>query len=99
MKNPFFYLLLLVLVVLDGWLMSHPNLIGRFGVWFYEYEYLRTFPRALATVSAVVGVALLLSWLVSRFPRPIALAGVGVVAGAWPVMVDSKPSAVYVGDL
>lgn len=75
MKNPFFYLLLLVLVVVDGWLMAHPNLIGRFGIWFYEYEYLNSLPRALGTVASVVGVSLLLSWLVSRLARSMALAG------------------------
>lgn len=75
MKNPFFYLLLLVLVVLDGWLLSHPNLVGRFSLWFYEYENLNTFPRALGTVSAVVGGALVMSWLVRQLPRPLAMAG------------------------
>ncbi len=79
MKNPFFYILLLILVVLDGWLMSHPNLIGRFGVWFYEYDYLRTFPRAVGTVAAVVGVALILALLVSRLSRPVALAGSAIL--------------------
>ena len=74
MKNPFFYLLLIILVVLDGWLLAHPNLVGRFGVWFFEYEYLDTFPKAVGTVSAVVGVALIICWLVGRLPRPMALA-------------------------
>jgi predicted small integral membrane protein len=57
MRNPFFYVLLLILVVLDSWQMTHPNLIGRAGIFVYEYTYLRTFPRALATVAAVVGLA------------------------------------------
>ena len=73
MKNPFFYVLLAVLVLLDGWLMSHPNLLGRAGIFFYDYNYLKTFPRALATVSAVVGVALLMAWLISKAGRSIAL--------------------------
>ena len=67
-------MLLIILVVLDGWLLAHPNLVGRFGVWFFEYEYLDTFPKAVGTVSAVVGVALIISWLVGRLPRPMALA-------------------------
>lgn len=73
MKNPFFYVLLAVLVLLDGWLMAHPNLIGRAGVFFYDYNYLKTFPRALGTVSAVVGVALLLAWLLSKANRIVAV--------------------------
>lgn len=72
MRNPFFYILLVVLVVLDGWLMAHPNLIGRAGVFFYDYNYLKTFPRALGTVSAVVGVTLLLAALVSQLNRTLA---------------------------
>ncbi|MGF7217068.1 glucan phosphoethanolaminetransferase (alkaline phosphatase superfamily) [Spirosoma lacussanchae] len=73
MRNPFFYVLLLVLVVLDGWLLAHPNLIGRAGVFFFDYTYLETFPEALGTVAAVVAVALLLSWAVRRFGQPVAI--------------------------
>ncbi|GAA4449977.1 hypothetical protein GCM10023189_09890 [Nibrella saemangeumensis] len=73
MRSPFFYIFLLVLVVLDGWLLAHPNIIGKVGVFVYDYAYLRTFPRAVGTVTAVVGVALLLSWVVRRLSRPAAL--------------------------
>lgn len=73
MRNPFFYLLLLILVVLDGWLMAHPNLIGRLGVFIYEYDYLATFPHALGVVAGVVAIALLLSWLVGRLSQPVAI--------------------------
>lgn len=79
MKNPFFYLLLIILVVLDGWLLAHPNLVGRFGVWFFEYDYLNTFPKAVGTVSAVVGVALIVSWLAGRLPRPMAIAATALL--------------------
>lgn len=88
MKNPFFYVLLAVLVVLDGWLMAHPNLIGRAGVFFYDYTYLRTFPRALGTVSAVVGVALGLVWLLGKTGKTVALLLLGTLvlaAGYWLV--------------
>ncbi|WP_375443688.1 hypothetical protein [uncultured Fibrella sp.] len=73
MKNPFFYVLLAVLVVLDGWLMSHPNLLGRAGVFFYDYNYLKTFPRALGTVSAVVGASILLTALINRAGKTISV--------------------------
>ena len=58
MRNPFFYILLFVLVILDAWLLAHPNLIGRAGVFFFEYEAIETFPKALGTVSLVVGLVL-----------------------------------------
>ncbi|GAB3896653.1 hypothetical protein [Spirosoma agri] len=73
MRNPFFYILLLVLVVLDGWLVSHPNLIGQAGVFFFDYTYLETFPKALGTVSIVVGVSLLIAWLIGRLSQPVAI--------------------------
>lgn len=74
MRNPFFYILLALLVVLDAWLLANPNLIGRVGVFLYEYDYISTFPRALGTVAAVIGVALLLALAVRRFfGRAVAL--------------------------
>ena len=73
MRNPFFYVLLLILVVLDGWLMAHPNLIGRLGIFIYEYDSLATFPRALGVVSGVVAVALLLNWGIGRLSQPVAI--------------------------
>ena len=89
MKNPFFYILLLVLVVLDGWLMAHPNLIGRAGVFFYEYHYLKTFPRALGTVAAVVGLAVVLAWAGQRAGRTVGallLTLLLVLTGYWLIM-------------
>ncbi len=86
MRNPFFYVLLLVLVVLDGWLLSHPNLIGRAGVFFFEYDYLETFPKALGTVAALVGAAVLLTQLTKQASRSVAsvvLAILLAVAGYW----------------
>ncbi|MDB5243133.1 MAG: hypothetical protein JWP57_3758 [Spirosoma sp.] len=69
MRNPSFYVLLLVLLVLDGWLLAHPNLIGRAGVFFFDYDYLNTFPKALGTVAAVVGVAFFVAWLAGQMGR------------------------------
>lgn len=86
MKNPFFYVLLLLLVVLDGWLMAHPNLIGRAGVFFYEYNYLKTFPRALGTVAAVTGLAVVLAWAGQQAGRTVGsllITMLLVLAGYW----------------
>ena len=71
MRNPSFYVLLLVLLVLDAWLLAHPNLIGRAGVFFFDYDYLNTFPKALGTVAAVVGVALFVTWLATQMGRVV----------------------------
>lgn len=74
MRNPFFYVLLLVLILLDAWLLANPNLVGRVGIFLYEYDYISTFPRALGTVAAVVTVAVVIGLAIRRlFKRPIAL--------------------------
>ena len=86
MRNPLFYILLLVLVVLDAWLLAHPNLIGRAGVFFFDYDYVDTFPKALVTVAVVISVALLVSWLMGRLGRligSILLIALLVVSGYW----------------
>ncbi|MBO9641386.1 hypothetical protein [Siphonobacter aquaeclarae] len=61
------YLLYLVLSVTDAWLLSHPNLVGRVGIWLYKYTYIKTFPRALFFVLLAVGIGLIISETVKRF--------------------------------
>ena len=73
MRYPFFYILLLVLVVLDAWLLAHPNLIGQVGVFFFNYEAIETFPKAIGTVSLVIGVTLIVSWLAGRLSQAVSL--------------------------
>jgi hypothetical protein len=63
-------LLLLVLSVTNAYMLAHPNLIGRFGIWFYRHDYLKTFQRALATVWLVVGLSVLICELIRQFTPP-----------------------------
>ena len=64
MKNRVtFYLFVLALVVLDAVLLRSPNLLGKIGLIIYKYSYLRTFPKALITVSIVIGVAVAIAEL------------------------------------
>ena len=65
MKNRItFYLFLMALIVLDAVLIRSPNLIGKIGLWFYKYHYLRTFPKALLTVSLVVGISVIIAEII-----------------------------------
>ena len=73
MRNPFFYILLLVLVVLDGWLLAHPNLIGQLQEFYLDRTYFETFPKALGTVAVVVGMALLMAWIAGRLGRTVGI--------------------------
>jgi hypothetical protein len=59
-------LLLVVLGITDAYLLSHPNLIGKLGIFIYKHDYLKTFPRALATVFLVLGVSLLICEVITR---------------------------------
>jgi hypothetical protein len=68
-------LLLVILSITDAYLLAHPNLIGRIGVFIYKHDYIKTFPRALATVFLVVGVCLLACEIVRRLTTPKAAAG------------------------
>ncbi|MDQ1086037.1 MULTISPECIES: hypothetical protein [unclassified Siphonobacter] len=61
------FLLYLVLAVTDAWLLSHPNLIGRIGIWLYKYAYIKTFSRALVFVLILVGLSILVSELVKKY--------------------------------
>jgi hypothetical protein len=65
MKNRVtFYFFLMALIVLDAVLIRSPNLIGKIGLWFYKYHYLRTFPKALLTVSLVIGISAIIAEII-----------------------------------
>lgn len=59
-----FYLFLIALALLDAVLLRSPNLLGKIGLLIYNYHYLRTFPKALLTVSLVVGISVILGELI-----------------------------------
>lgn len=63
-------LLLVILGVTDAYLLSHPNLIGRIGILIYRHDYLKTFPRALATVFLVLGICLFICEVIRRVRLP-----------------------------
>ena len=59
-----FYWVLLTLMLVDSWLLSKPNILGKIGLIIYKYHYLRSFPRTLLTVWIVVSSAVLIVLLV-----------------------------------
>jgi hypothetical protein len=70
MRRSGFYALTVGLIILNGFLLSKPNLLGKIGLIVYKYHYLRSFPRTLLTVAIVcamgAGIMELFSFLVSR---------------------------------
>ena len=59
-----FYWVLLTLVLIDSWLLSKPNILGKIGLLIYKYHYLRSFPRTLLTVWIVISISVLIVLLV-----------------------------------
>jgi hypothetical protein len=86
-------LLLLVLSITDAYLLAHPNLVGRIGVFVYKHTYIRNFPRALFTVVLVVGISLLICELAYRFLKRknalILYAALVAVGLAWFIYIYS----------
>ena len=70
MRRSAFYSVIVGLIVLNGFLLSKPNLLGKIGLIVYKYYYLRSFPRTLLTVTIVCAICLammeLFSFLVRR---------------------------------
>jgi len=62
MKRITWWIVLVVLTTIDAYLIAKPNLLGKLGFIIYKYHYLRTFPRALLTVTIVVAVV----WLITQ---------------------------------
>lgn len=64
-----FYWVLLTLVLIDSWLLSKPNILGKIGLLIYKYHYLRSFPRTLLTVWIVVSISVLIVLLIQYLTR------------------------------
>ena len=64
-----FYWLLLTMVLIDAWLLSKPNILGKIGLVIYKYHYLRSFPRTLLTVWIVISVSVLIVVLIQYLKR------------------------------
>ncbi len=47
---------LLILGVTDAYLISHPNLLGKLGIFVFKYSMIKNFPSALITVFLTLGI-------------------------------------------
>lgn len=83
MRRSTLYAFVVGLTILNGYLLSKPNLLGKIGLIVYKYHYLRSFPRTLLTVTVVCAIAMLLmelfTFLVRR--RVIGLTSAGIIFG------------------
>jgi hypothetical protein len=61
-----YWLIVSFVTLITAWLISKPNFLGKLGLIIYRIHFLKTFPRALATVAAVViVVAVSVEWVSS----------------------------------
>ena len=66
MRKITYWLIVSFITLITAWLISKPNLLGKLGLIIYKMHFLRTFPRAMATVAAVVVVvAVSVEWVSS----------------------------------
>lgn len=87
-KKVTFYWIVLTLMLVDSWLLSKPNILGKIGLIIYKYHYLRSFPRTLLTVWIVVSISVLIVLLVQflvkqeKLSRAIATVVLGACVAA-----------------
>lgn len=66
MRKITYWLIVSFVTLITAWLISKPNFLGKLGLIIYRIHFLKTFPRALATVAAVViVVAVSVEWVSS----------------------------------
>lgn len=66
MRKITYWLIVSFVTLITAWLISKPNLLGKLGLIIYKIHFLKTYPRALATVAAVViVVAVSVEWVSS----------------------------------
>lgn len=66
MRKITYWLIVSFITLITAWLISKPNLLGKLGLIIYKIHFLKTYPRALATVAAVViVVAVSVEWVSS----------------------------------
>ena len=61
MSKAFFFAGVSLATIINAWLVSKPNLLGKLGLIIYKVHFLKTFPRALPTVSVVVVLFVIMS--------------------------------------
>ena len=78
-KDSLYYVILVILTLIDAWLLAHPNLIGRMGILFYKYDMIKTLPRAFGTVFCTVLVAILMGYLIeSKLKKPVSTIAISI---------------------
>ena len=86
-----FYWMVLTLILIDSWLLSKPNILGKIGLIIYKYHYLPSFPRTLLTVWTVVSISILVVLLVQYLRRQEKL------SNYFPIPIKLKTQVKWLG--
>ncbi len=80
MTNKPLLIALSLLGITDAWLISHPNILGKLGIFVYKYSMIKTFPNALITVFITLGICYALAFFFAK-NKPAVWAKYGLIIG------------------
>jgi hypothetical protein len=58
---------IIILGITDAYLISHPNIIGKLGVFVFKYGMIKNFPNALITVSITLGTCIAITYIIEKY--------------------------------
>ncbi|SOE23848.1 hypothetical protein SAMN06298216_4227 [Spirosomataceae bacterium TFI 002] len=60
-------LAILILGTTDAYLISHPNILGKLGVFVFKYGMIKNFSNALITVFITLGICIALAYFIEKY--------------------------------
>ena len=57
---------IILLGITDAYLISHPNILGKLGIFIFKYGMIKNFPNALITVSVTLGICIGITYLIEK---------------------------------
>jgi hypothetical protein len=55
-----------ILGITDAYLISHPNILGKLGVFVFKYGMIKNFQNALITVAITLGICITITFLIEK---------------------------------
>ena len=104
MRKSIYLILLPFLAVLDAFLISRPNMLGKLGLWIFKYGLLKNFPNALLTVVSTLAICFILAFIVRKVVAEkmkrnvlLALAGLSLLLFAAMILKFNSGSYAHTG--
>jgi hypothetical protein len=55
-----------ILGITDAYLISHPNILGKLGIFVFKYGMIKNFQNALITVAITLGICIAITFLIEK---------------------------------